>query len=181
MQSNACLFNLERDGLYQEFMRLRIDKDTLEKWKEELIENYKQIVLSVSVSNFTKIETIYKIDEMNFERNENYQFILDWYIKTYKEMDAFSRMLLCEVLSSANYKQLLQSKGLDLKEEIDYLVDMAQKDSFFIDASFKNDPYLDDDDFDLNNILGRLIGLKKQLIEKPQKKKGLWDRLFKKK
>lgn len=182
MQANACLSNLERDGLYDEFMQLRITEDTLKKWQEELIENYKKIVLSALVSNFTKIKTIYQIDEMEIEGDENLQFIIDWYIKSYKDMDAFSRMLLCEVLSSAKYKHLLLKTGVDLKEENDYLIEILQNGFFSIDTSFEKDPYLEENDFKLENIFARLTRLKKQLADQPQPKKiGLWDRLFKKK
>lgn len=182
MLENASLCNLERDGFYDEFMQLNISEDTLKKWKEELIENYKKIVFSVASSNHSKINTIFEIGDVNSEKDENRQFILDWYKRSYKDMDDFSRMLLCEVLSGADYKKFLSEKGVDLKKEVDYLVEMVQKDSFSIDTSYKNALHFLDGVFDVNNILVRLTELKDRLNEKPQQKKvRLRERLFKKK
>lgn len=181
MQANANLSCLKRDGLYDEFMLLRISEETLEQWKKELISNYKKIITGTSFSLNVKLHTIYQFDEMDCEDGENYRFILDYYI-SHKEMDVFSQILFCEVLSKPEYKELLLSKGIDLQEHIDCLIETVRKNSFMVDISYKDDPFLEEEDFMQDKLFERIMGLKNNLNHQTEsKQKSFWKRMFKKK
>ena len=161
MQENANLSALRRDGLYDEFLKLQITDDTLKRWEKELMSMYQKVLTGTSSSANVKLQTIYRIDEMGCLNGENAKFILDYYLSC-REIDTFSQILLCEVLSRPKYKELLLNNGIDLQEHIDRLIETVHEGHFTIDASYKDDPYLDDADFTQDNLLARAMRMKNE-------------------
>ena len=161
MQENANLSALRRDGLYDEFLKLQITDDTLKRWEKELMSMYQKVLTGTSSSANVKLLTIYRIDEMGCLNGENVKLILDYYLSC-REIDTFSQILLCEVLSRPKYKELLLNNGMDLQEHIDRLIETVHEGHFTIDASYKDDPYLDDADFTQDNLLARAMRMKNE-------------------
>lgn len=161
MQENANLSALRRDGLYDEFLKLQITDDTLKRWEKELMSMYQKVLTGTSSSANVKLQTIYRMDEMGCLNGENVKLILDYYLSC-REIDTFSQILLCEVLSRPKYKELLLNNGIDLQEHIDRLIETIHEGHFTIDASYKDDPYLDDADFTQDNLLARAMRMKNE-------------------
>ena len=54
------------------------------------------------------------------------------------------------------------NNGIDLQEHIDRLIETVHEGHFTIDASYKDDPYLDDADFTQDNLLARAMRMKNE-------------------
>lgn len=180
MQENANLSALRRDGLYDEFLKLQITDDTLKRWEKELMSMYQKVLTGTSSSANVKLQTIYRIDEMGCLNGENVKLILDYYLSC-REIDTFSQILLCEVLSRPKYKELLLNNGIDLQEHIDRLIETVREGHFTIDASYKDDPYLDDADFTQDNLLARAVRMKNKFnYQGKGMRQSFLKRIFKK-
>ena len=157
MQENANLSALRRDGLYDEFLKLQITDDTLKRWEKELMSMYQKVLTGTSSSANVKLQTIYRIDEMGCLNGENVKLILDYYLSCYMIVGHFGQQQHQEL----KYVKI-NNNGIDLQEHIDRLIETVHEGHFTIDASYKDDPYLDDADFTQDNLLARAMRMKNE-------------------
>lgn len=174
---NADAGAMMRDGQYEDFRKMNFSPETLLRWKQELIRRYKKII-SGPASVRAKMQIIFKLDEMDDGDGSNKKFIFEYYLKNKAGSDLFSAILLLETLCKQDYKPILQENNYSLKEDADALMASVRKGEYFIDKSYKEDDFLDEEDFAQNNLLKRLEDIKEPGEKEEKKKRGFWKKLF---
>lgn len=178
------MYHGSRLGLYRDgydFEKMNIPPEMIKAWTAELAGQYEGIIQRGETLRVV-LDTVFEYDSLSFENAENKRFIVNFYLRCRNNMDDFSKLLLCEMLSDASYKEHLQVCLPLLKNDIDDLEKKANTGNFQIDPSYyESGSYLTNEDFEKEELQRRVNNVAERLFMKADskpKKKGFWTRLF---
>ncbi len=180
---NGSSFHMDRDGVLQEFTSYHVPKVLIEEWQKELCANYEKIIMQTKDAA-ALTDAVFKYSDLQFvPANARASFLWKFLNDNIHALDDFSLLLFYETFLSPFFEVWARMHGVHGFLETQLRV-LLKKSEFYVHASYKQLPYMDEEYFARETICDRIEGDLASIVRMRtpvKKKESFFSRLFKRK